>query len=104
MIRPFAMIALLACAAPAAAQTPPVVQAPAAQATTPAAQAPQPPAGSAPVLKALELRFHPDTGSMVEPMTYAFYLRSKVSQPRTTGRWETYDEASILADFRRVML
>lgn len=99
MIRPFALIALLACAAPVAAQTPPVAQAPAAPAT---AQAPQPPAGSAPVLKALELRFHPDTGSMVEPMTYAFYLRSKVSQPRTTGRWETYDEASILADFRRL--
>jgi len=107
--RSLTLLAVLAVAAtwpgPAAAQ----VESPAAP-TTPPSQAPaaqaqpvrQPPEGTGPVVRTIELAF-PRQGnvSVIEPQTYLYYLQTKPSRP-SDGVWVAYDEQSVLGDFRRL--
>jgi outer membrane protein insertion porin family len=95
-----------AWAAPAAQTAAPQ---PAGAAPAVAAQAPanrvadrQPPAGTAPVTRAIELRF-PRQGdvSVVEPQTYLYYIQTRPSRP-SEDVWVPYDEQSVLDDFRRL--
>ena len=89
------LLVILACAAPAAGQTaPPPPQA------APAPQGPPPPApGGAPVLRAMELRFHPDNAPMVDTSTYLYYIKAR---PILNDKWQPYNEAELLADYRRL--
>jgi outer membrane protein insertion porin family len=84
--------------APAA---PPAVETPAAPGT---AQAPQnlPPAGSAAVVSVIEIRA-PRQGNVlaIEPQTYLYYIQTKPSRP-SQNDWVTYDEKTVLEDFRRL--
>jgi outer membrane protein insertion porin family len=94
----------LACAAPAfaqtatAPQTPPAAQRPAAQPQQP----PPPTAGSAPVLKAIEFRFHPDNSPMVDPYTYLYYIKSRPGDWQKGEPYVLFNESDLLADFRRL--
>ena len=99
----------LTCAAPAfaqtatASQTPPPAQRPAAPPqATPPKPVPPPLAGSAPVLKSVELRFHPDNSPMVDPYTYLFYIKSRPGVIANGEPYVLYNEADLLADFRRL--
>jgi outer membrane protein insertion porin family len=95
-----------------AAQTP-AAPAPAAQTPAPARPAPaqaapapvrQPPAGSAPVVRSLELRFHPVNESLIEPQTYLYYIQTQASRP-ADGVWTAYTEDTervVLEDFKRL--
>lgn len=94
----------LACAAPAfaqtasAPQTPPAAQRPVAQPQQP----PLPAAGSAPVLKAIEFRFHPDNSPMVDPYTYLYYIKSRPGDWTKGEPYVLFNESDLLADFRRL--
>jgi outer membrane protein insertion porin family len=82
--------------APAMAQSP----APAAAGGQPAS--PQPPPGSPPLVRFIELSF-PAQGnvSAIEPETYLYYIQTKPSAP-SAGRWEPYNEDAVLTDFHRL--
>ena len=76
-----------------------------ATAQTPAA-APvrQPAAGSGPVVRSIELRFHPVNESLIEPQTYLYYIQAQASRP-SDGVWVPYTDASekvVLDDFKRL--
>ncbi|HQZ39290.1 MAG TPA: outer membrane protein assembly factor BamA [Vicinamibacterales bacterium] len=76
------------------------VQAPAAQ----AAPIQQPPDGSGPVVRSLELRFHPVNESLIEPQTYLYYIQTQASRP-SDGVWVPYSddtEKVVLDDFKRL--
>jgi outer membrane protein insertion porin family len=81
---------------------------PPAPATSPAAvqAAPvrQPPAGSGPVIRTTELRFHPVNESIVEAQTYLYYIQTPLSRP-SEGVWTPWNDAteqSLLEDFKRL--
>jgi outer membrane protein insertion porin family len=85
-------------------------QAPAAPAPAPAATAGQaaavrqPPAGSGPVIRQTELRFHPVNESIIEASTYVYYIQTPFSRP-SEGVWVPYNEQterSLLDDFKRL--
>jgi len=103
-VRSLVLLGLLGLSVPAAAQAP----APGSSGV-PAAQAPaqpvaQPPAGSGPVVRSIELRFHPVNESLVEPQTYLYYIQTQASRPRD-GVWVPYDDAAeklVLEDFKRL--
>ena len=69
------------------------------------APAAEPPAGSPPVVLAMLLCFASQGGtSVVEPVTYLYYIQLKPSEP-SRNRWVTYDESTeslIREDFRRL--
>jgi len=72
----------------------------------PAAQAPvrQPPAGSGPVIRTTELRFHPVNESIIEAQTYLYYIQTPLSRP-AEGIWTPYNEEterSLQEDFKRL--
>ena len=95
-----AFVLALACAAPAAAQ---IVGQPRNQPPQPQTPArPDPPAGSAPVLKTVELRFHPDNSPMMEPQTYLYYIKARPGDWTKGEPYVLFDEAEELSDFRRV--
>lgn len=98
----FALVIALACAAPAAAQI--VGQRPQTPPPAPAAQKPRPdpPAGSAPVLSFVELRFHPDNSPMMDPLTYYYYIKARPGDWTKDEPYVLYNEADELADFRRL--
>ncbi|MCC7035276.1 MAG: outer membrane protein assembly factor BamA [Acidobacteria bacterium] len=76
------------------------VQAPAAQ-TAPIRT---PPDGAAPVVRSLELRFHPVNESLIEPQTYLYYIQTQASRP-SDGVWVPYGDATekvLLEDFKRL--
>jgi outer membrane protein insertion porin family len=85
--------------APAAPQAPTTPAPPA------AAQAVRtPPEGSPPVVRSIELRFHPVNESLIEPQTYLYYIQTQASRP-TDGVWVPYTddtEKLILDDFKRL--
>ncbi len=97
----FALFIALVCATPAAAQ---IVGQPRPPAQQPPAQIPRPdpPAGSAPVLSFIELRFHPDNSPMMDPATYSYYLKGKPGDWTKGESYVLYDEAVEIADFRRL--
>lgn len=94
-----AVLIALACAAPAAAQI--VGQRPAAP-QQPVAPRPValPAVGSAPVLRTIELRFHPDNSPMMDPNTYLYYIKARPGLPGEA--FVLYNEADELGDFRRL--
>lgn len=97
------LIVAVACAVPAFAQTPPPAQTPPQQ--RPPAQPltePDPPAGSLPVLKAVEFRFHPDNSPIMDPATYLYYVKGRPADWKVGEPHVLYDEAVELADFRRL--
>lgn len=84
-----------------AAQVPPAAaQAPAAQ----AAPIRMPADGSGPVMRSIELRFHPVNESLIEPQTYLYYIQAQASRP-TDGVWVPYTDETerlLLDDFKRL--
>jgi outer membrane protein insertion porin family len=98
-----------AVAVPAPSVTPPLVPPPAATAPQTPAVAAQPPIrtpadGSAPVVRSLELRFHPVNESLIESQTYLYYIQAQASRP-TDGVWVPYTDATekvLLDDFKRL--
>jgi outer membrane protein insertion porin family len=106
-------VALAAGAVPLAAQAPaPPPDAPAAQAPAPGVQtgpalSPEPPrrlppADSPALVRFIEIAF-PTQGnvSVIEPQTYQYYIHTQPSRS-SDGTWVPYDEASVLADFKRL--
>jgi outer membrane protein insertion porin family len=74
----------------------------------PAAQAPaaprMPPPGTGPVIRNLQLRFHPVDESLIDPQTYLYYIQTQPSRS-SDGVWVAYDEgaeAKIRDDFKRL--
>jgi outer membrane protein insertion porin family len=101
----------LADVSQASAQPPAPAPAPSAkppQAPQPAAAAPAqvrtPPDGTAPVMRSIELRFHPVNESLIEPQTYLYYIQAQASRP-TDGVWVPYTDSTervLLDDFKRL--
>jgi len=63
-----------------------------------------PPDGSAPVVRSLELRFHPVNESLIEPQTYLYYIQTQASRP-SDDVWVPYNddtERVLLEDFKRL--
>ncbi len=78
--------------------------APQAPAGQPPAPVRLPPDGSAPVVRSIELRFHPVNESLIEPQTYLYYIQTQASRP-TDGVWVPYSddtERLVLDDFKRL--
>lgn len=98
----FVLFLALACAAPAAAQIVGQPRTPAAQQPAVPRQAPPPPVGSAPVLKSVELKFHPDNSPMMDPNTYVYYLKGRPGDWTKGEAYVLFDEAEEIADFRRL--
>ena len=64
----------------------------------------QPPAGSGPVIRQTELRFHPVNESIIEAPTYLYYIQTPFSRP-ADNVWVPYNEEteeSLRADFKRL--
>jgi outer membrane protein insertion porin family len=104
MSRFFCVLALFALPAFAFAgqDSAPVTQQPAAAAQ--AAPVRQPAAGSSPVIRTTELRFHPVNTSEIEAQTYLYYIQTPLSRP-AENVWVPYNEQieqSLLADFKRL--
>ncbi len=71
-----------------------------------AAQAPvrMPAAGSGPVIRFIQLKFHPVDESLIDPQTYLYYIQTQPSRS-SDGVWVPYDEAAeakLRDDFRRL--
>jgi outer membrane protein insertion porin family len=102
-------LALPAFAFASAAQEPAAASAATATQAAPASQAQaapvrQPPAGSSPVIRQTELRFHPVNESIIEAQTYLYYIQTPLSRP-AENVWVPYNEQteqSLLADFKRL--
>lgn len=62
----------------------------------------QPPAGSAPVVRAVQLSF-PRQGdvSVIEPQTYLYYIQTRPSR-QSENVWIPFEERSVIDDFRRL--
>jgi len=76
--------------------------APVAPATQPAVRMPA--AGSGPVIRFIQLRFHPVDESLIDPQTYLYYIQTQPSRS-SDGVWVPYDEqaeAKLRDDFRRL--
>ncbi|MGE0362027.1 MAG: outer membrane protein assembly factor BamA [Vicinamibacterales bacterium] len=76
--------------------------APPAPAAQPAVR--MPPAGSSPVIRFIQLRFHPVDESLIDPQTYLYYIQTQPSRS-SDGVWVPYDEAAearLRDDFRRL--
>jgi hypothetical protein len=93
-----------------AAPAEPAPQAPAPPATAPQAPRPAaqpvrlPPQSSGPVIRQIELRFHPVNQSLIEPQTYLYYIQTQPSRS-ADGVWVPYDTAAeqkLLDDFKRL--
>jgi outer membrane protein insertion porin family len=96
-------------AVPVPAPQAPDAQAPAAPQPSPPAQAAPgqpprrlPPAGSAPLVRIIEVRF-PTQGnqSVIDPQTYLYYIQTPASRP-SDGVWVPYKEETVLEDFKRL--
>lgn len=63
-----------------------------------------PAAGSAPVIRFIQLKFHPVDESLIDPQTYLYYIQTQPSRS-SDGVWVPYDEqaeSKIRDDFRRL--
>jgi outer membrane protein insertion porin family len=58
----------------------------------------EPPAGSAPVLRCMEIFAHPVNETVVEHETYTYYIKSPQTIP-SQGRWAPFSADLIQADF-----
>jgi outer membrane protein insertion porin family len=64
----------------------------------------QPAAGSGPVIRQTELRFHPVNESIIEAQTYLYYIQTPLSRP-AEDVWTPYNEQTeqqLLGDFKRL--
>jgi outer membrane protein insertion porin family len=105
------LLVIVACSTPSLARAgqapPPAQQVPAPQGAAPAQATfpdkvfgvPPPAPGGPTVLSGLELKFHPDNTPMVETNTYLYYIKSL---PVVNNQWQPYNEAELLADYRRL--
>jgi outer membrane protein assembly factor BamA len=61
-----------------------------------------PPAGSAPVVRTVEVAF-PTQGNvpLIDPQTYLYYIQTKPSRP-SLNTWEPYNPKTAMDDFRRL--
>ena len=76
--------------------------APSAPAAQPAVRMPA--AGSGPVVRFIQLKFHPVDESLIDPQTYLYYIQTQPSRS-SDGVWVAYDEqaeAKLRDDFRRL--
>ena len=104
MSRLFCVLALLVLPAFAFADQDPVPATSQPAAAAQAAPLRQPPAGSGPVIRTTELRFHPVNTSEIEAQTYLYYIQTALSRP-AENVWVPYNEQteqSLLADFKRL--
>jgi outer membrane protein insertion porin family len=65
---------------------------------------PLPPPGSPPLVRNIELRFHPENASLIEPQTYLYYIQTRASRS-LDGVWVPFTEEveqTILGDFKRL--
>src|SRR5688572_11799225 len=53
----------------------------------------QPPAGSGPLVRVIELRFEPVNESLIEPQTYLYYIQTQASRP-SDGVWVPFTETT----------
>jgi outer membrane protein insertion porin family len=60
-----------------------------------------PPAGSPPLVRTIQLVFHPENFSVIDVQTYLYYLQTQPSRP-SDGVWIPYNEQTVLEDFRRL--
>ncbi len=63
-----------------------------------------PPVGTGPVIRFIQLRFHPIDESLIDPQTYLYYIQTQPSRS-SDGVWVPYDEqaeAKLRDDFRRL--
>ncbi len=63
-----------------------------------------PPVGTGPVIRFIQLRFHPVDESLIDPQTYLYYIQTQPSRS-SDGVWVPYDEqaeAKLRDDFRRL--
>src|SRR6476469_8260257 len=92
-------------AAPAAAQE--AASTPTQVDPCPSATDLQPPASSPTLLRCLQLVFHPDGTSVLDPNTYIYYLKrqsgSRSDEPPGVGTWVPYNEQEILTDFNNLL-
>ncbi len=86
------LVGLLMSTAPASAQV----------AACPA-PAKQPPAGSPKLLRCIELVFHPDGASSLDPATYLYYMKRTSGSDSTRDYWVPYNEQEVLDDFDRLL-
>jgi outer membrane protein insertion porin family len=62
----------------------------------------QPPAGSPPVVRLIEIRAPKQGNALsIEAQTYLYYIQTKPSRP-SEGAWLPYDEQTVLDDFKRL--
>ncbi|HXG88655.1 MAG TPA: outer membrane protein assembly factor BamA [Vicinamibacterales bacterium] len=64
----------------------------------------QPPAGSGPLVRFIELRFEPVNESLIEPQTYLYYIQTQPSRS-ADGVWVPFTEETerlLLDDFKRL--
>jgi outer membrane protein insertion porin family len=83
---------LLASAAPASAQAAPCP-----------VPAKQPPTGSPKLLRCIQLVFHPDGASSLDPATYIYYMKRTSGSDSTRDYWVPYNEQEVLDDFDRLL-
>ncbi len=60
--------------------------------------------GSGPVIRFIQLKFHPVDESLIDPQTYLYYIQTQPSSS-SAGTWVAYDdqaEAKLRDDFRRL--
>jgi len=106
----------LLCALPARAQTVPA-PAPAAPANPQTAAAPAPavpcstaeisknlpPAGSPPLVRCIQIVFHPEDSNSVDGETYNYYIKPFENSQRSINKWVPYNEDQPLAAFSRLL-
>jgi outer membrane protein insertion porin family len=63
------------------------------------APAKQPPPGSPTLLRCIQLIFHPDGTSSLDPTTYLYYMQRQTGSLPSQDLWIPYDEREILDDF-----
>src|SRR5690242_8534382 len=67
----------------------------------------QPPPNSPTLLRCIQLVFHPDGSSVLDPNTYIYYLKrqsgSRSDDPPGVGTWVPYNEQEIFDDFNNLL-
>src|SRR5262245_17526623 len=61
-----------------------------------------PPANSPPLLRCMEVVFHPDGSASVDLATYQYYLNPLQPSLRSQNKWVPYKEDDVLAAFDRL--
>jgi len=62
-----------------------------------------PPAGSGPLVRCIQVIFHPEAASSIDAETYLYYVKPFEASQRSVHKWVPYNEAQPLAAFSRLM-